>query len=598
MRDGLITATPALVSLLLRAADTLGNLVAATKAGETDLPDVRDVVAEIQQHLGRTSPGPETQAPESPTSPEVRTFQVLFEPEASLFRRGTDPLLLLRDLAQLGEVLDVYAEVSRVPEFKDLDPDTCYLAWSLLLRTERPRADVEEVFSFVREESRVVIEELPAQPSTPQPSQVEVMALSQGPVGVSPGRKLDSSSIRVPIDKVDKLVNLVEELVIAQSMLNQTVGQFSVERLPMLQEAVATMERNLRELQERVMAVRMVPLNTISGRFPRLVREVAAGLGKKVNIDMVGQETELDKQVTERIGDPLIHLIRNAVDHGIEPVEDRLRQGKPPEGTIRLSGCHQGDNVIIDVTDDGRGLDTERIRRKAVSQGLVRAEDDLTEEEIHALIFHPGFSTAEAVSDISGRGVGMDVVKRNVEALNGSVSIASVAGQGSRFRIKLPLTLAILDGLCLSLGDEVFILPLLSVVESLQPGLGALKTVLGRGEVILVRGEALPLFRLHHLLGTAARETRPGQGLVVIVESDGKKFGLLVDDLLGQSQVVIKNLEVNYRKVEGIAGATILGDGRVALILDVHGLVRLADRQRLEVRQPPAEEDIVFASSA
>jgi two-component system chemotaxis sensor kinase CheA len=305
---------------------------------------------------------------------------------------------------------------------------------------------------------------------------------------------------------------------------------------------------------------------------------LANNLGKKITCEMVGQETELDKQVMERIGDPLTHLIRNAADHGIEPPDERVRQGKPEEGTIRLTAFHQGDSVIIEMADDGRGLNTERIREKGIAQGLLRPDQEASVEEVHALIFAPGFSTAATVSDVSGRGVGMDVVRRNVEALNGTITIASDPGRGTRIRIKLPLTLAIVDGLCLALQEETFILPLLSIVESLQPRPEQVRTVLGRGEVLWVRGEPLPLLRLGRLLGMSCRVTDPTQGLVVIAESEGRKVGVLVDELLGQSQVVIKNLEANYRKVDGIAGATILGDGRVALILDVNGLTRLAAR--------------------
>ena len=398
------------------------------------------------------------------------------------------------------------------------------------------------------------------------------------------------------IDKVDRLVNLVEELVISQSMLDQAMGDFSVDRLGDLREAVGTMNRNLRDLQARVMAIRMVPISTVFGRYPRLVRELAGSLGKKIVCEMVGQETELDKQVIERMGDPLTHLLRNAADHGIESPEERERLGKPPEGTIRLAAFHQGDNIVIEVSDDGRGLDPERLRQKALALGMIGAEQELSTEETYALIFAPGFSTATTVTNVSGRGVGMDVVKKNVEGLNGTIAIASELGRGTRIRIKLPLTVAILDGLCLGLGDETFVLPLLAIVESLQPRPQQVKTVFGKGEVLLMRGETLPLLRLGRLLAVPAQVTVPSQGLVVIVESEGKKCGLLVDTILGQSQVVIKNLEKNYRKVEGIAGATILGDGQVALILDVHGLVRLAARVSSGVEET-AEEEILATSA-
>ena len=488
------------------------------------------------------------------------------------------------------------ADLSHLPDLAEMDPASCYLGWTLTLSTDQPQAVIEEIFSFAKNTSRVVVETLAdsAQAAGHQPE-------AAGKPGASPAadfhsRKLDDSSIRVAIDKVDRLVNLVEELVISQSMLDQAMVEFSVDRLGDLREAVGTMNRNLRNLQARVMAIRMVPISTVFGRYPRLVRELAGSLGKKIVCEMVGQETELDKQVIERMGDPLTHLVRNAADHGIESPEERVRHGKPPEGTIRLAAFHQGDNIVIEVSDDGRGLDPKRIRQKALALGMIGPEQELSTEETYALIFAPGFSTATTVTNVSGRGVGMDVVKKNVAGLNGTIAIASELGRGTHIRIKLPLTVAILDGLCLGLGDETFVLPLLAIVESLQPRPQQVKTIFGKGEVLLMRGETLPLLRLSHLLAVPARVTIPSQGLVVIVESEGKKCGLLVDTILGQSQVVIKNLEKNYRKVEGIAGATILGDGQVALILDVHGLVRLTARVSSGVDEASDEE--ILAASA
>ena len=507
-----------------------------------------------------------------------------------------DPLLLLRDLSRLGEVAGVKADLSQLPDLAEMDPASCYLGWTLNLVTDQPPAAIEEIFSFVKNSSRVVVETLADPARAVEPQAVSTGKPGASPAPVFPARKLDDSSIRVAIDKVDRLVNLVEELVISQSMLDQAMGDFSVDRLGDLREAVGTMNRNLRDLQARVMAIRMVPISTVFGRYPRLVRELAGSLGKKIVCEMVGQETELDKQVIERMGDPLTHLLRNAADHGIESPEERERLGKPPEGTIRLAAFHQGDNIVIEVSDDGRGLDPERLRQKALALGMIGAEQELSTEETYALIFAPGFSTATTVTNVSGRGVGMDVVKKNVEGLNGTIAIASELGRGTRIRIKLPLTVAILDGLCLGLGDETFVLPLLAIVESLQPRPQQVKTVFGKGEVLLMRGETLPLLRLGRLLAVPAQVTVPSQGLVVIVESEGKKCGLLVDTILGQSQVVIKNLEKNYRKVEGIAGATILGDGQVALILDVHGLVRLAARVSSGVEET-AEEEILATSA-
>jgi len=329
--------------------------------------------------------------------------------------------------------------------------------------------------------------------------------------------------------------------------------------------------------------VRMLPIGHIFGRFPRLVRDLSVQLGKNVRLELAGEETELDKGVVEQMSDPLTHLIRNAIDHGMEPAEERARGGKPEQGLIRLEAFHQAGSVIVEVSDDGRGLDAERIRRKAIERGLIGETDSLSPAQICDLIFSPGFSTAEQVSDLSGRGVGMDVVRRNVDALNGSVSLVTRPGQGTKVRLQLPLTLAILDGLPVRVGAETYLLPLVSIRESIRPVAGQVKTVAGKGEVVLVRGTTLPLLRLHRIFGIPTEIVEPSRGLTVIVEHAGQSFALLVDELLGQQQVVIKSLEAHYRKVEGVLGATIRGDGRAALILDVAGLAQMARRAASEL---------------
>jgi two-component system chemotaxis sensor kinase CheA len=320
----------------------------------------------------------------------------------------------------------------------------------------------------------------------------------------------------------------------------------------------------------------MVPLASVFRRFPRLVRDLAATLGKQIVVHIAGEDTELDKQMIEQIVDPLTHMVRNSVAHGIGTPEDRRRAGKPPEGTLSLRAYQEGGNVVIEVSDDGRGLDRERIRRKAVAKRLIADDDPLTDQQIHDLIFTPGFSTAETVSDISGRGVGMDVVKRNVDALHGSMSIESEPGRGTTFRIRLPLTLAIVDGLAVGLGGQIYIVPLLSVLESFRPKAADVRRIARRGEVVIVRGRPVPLVRLHRIFHSNAKATDPTEALVVLLEHQGKRLGLMVDELLGQMQVVIKSIETHYQKVEGISAATILGDGQVAFILDPVGLERLA----------------------
>ncbi|MEN3276423.1 MAG: two-component system, chemotaxis family, sensor kinase CheA [Massilia sp.] len=383
----------------------------------------------------------------------------------------------------------------------------------------------------------------------------------------------ESSSIRVSVEKVDQLINLIGELVITQAMIEQRSSGLD----PMLHErllsSVGQLTRNTRELQEAVMSIRMMPMDFVFSRFPRMVRDLAGKLGKKVDFITHGAATELDKGLIERIVDPLTHLVRNSIDHGIEMPDTRRAAGKSEAGRLFLSAGHQGGNIVIEVADDGAGLNRERILAKAAQNGLA-VSDAMSDAEVWQLIFAPGFSTADVVTDVSGRGVGMDVVKRNITAMGGSVDIRSARGFGTTISISLPLTLAILDGMTIRCGEEIYILPLGYVVESLQPRREDVRDIAGRGQVLKVRGEYLPLIALHDVFGIAARVRDAADGIVVILESEGKRAALLIDDLVGQQHVVVKNLEANYRKVAGISGATILGDGGVSLILDVAALVR------------------------
>ncbi len=383
----------------------------------------------------------------------------------------------------------------------------------------------------------------------------------------------ESSSIRVSIEKVDQLINLVGELVITQAMIEQRVDTLDPMVHQRLLNSVSQLTRNTRDLQEAVMSIRMMPMDFVFSRFPRMVRDLATKLGKKVDFITNGAATELDKGLIERIVDPLTHLVRNSIDHGIEMPAVRRAGGKSDAGRLFLSASHQGGNIIIEVSDDGGGLNREKILAKAQQNGLP-VSDSMSDAEVWQLIFAPGFSTAETVTDVSGRGVGMDVVKRNITAMGGVVDIRSAKGFGTTISISLPLTLAILDGMSIRVGDEIYILPLGFVIESLQPAPEDVKEISGKGRVIKVRGEYLPLVPLYQMFEITPRFSDPCQGIVIIVETDGRKAGLFVDDLVGQQQVVVKNLESNYRKVAGISGATILGDGGVSLILDVAALIR------------------------
>jgi two-component system chemotaxis sensor kinase CheA len=390
------------------------------------------------------------------------------------------------------------------------------------------------------------------------------------------GKKADTASIRVDTAKIDKLINLVGELVITQSMLSDLGARFEMSQHHVLLERMAELERNTREIQERVMSIRMLPIGTAFSRFPRLVRDLSAKAGKKIQLVLSGEETELDKTVIESIGDPLTHLVRNSADHGLETPEERLDNNKPELGTIRLNAFHEGGSICITVEDDGRGLNRDKILAKAVKQGLIGENDKLTDDQIWPLIFKPGFSTAEKITDVSGRGVGMDVVKRNIEGLGGTVTIKTAMGKGTTFTLKLPLTLAIIEGMTVRIGRETYIVPLLSILESIQPKEGTVKTVVEKGELINVRGTYLPMVRLYEVFNLQPEYTDVVKGILLVLETEGERVAVMVDEIVGQQQVVIKSMEQNFRKVEAIAGATILSDGTVGFILDVRGLLAIA----------------------
>lgn len=391
----------------------------------------------------------------------------------------------------------------------------------------------------------------------------------------SPAVMSGESSIRVSVDKVDQLINLVGELVITQSMLLQTVASMADAAPERMTHGLAQLERNTRDLQESVMAIRMLPISFVFSRFPRVVRDLSGRLGKQVELKTIGETTELDKSLIERIADPLTHLIRNSLDHGIELPDQRVAAGKSPVGTITLKAYHQGGNIVIEVGDDGAGLPRDKILAKAKERGLA-SSDQMTDQEVFGLIFEAGFSTADQVTDVSGRGVGMDVVRRNIQSMGGRVEIDSMLGVGTRMTVRLPLTLAILDGMSVAVGDQTYILPLSYVIESLQPEIGGIKTLSNHARVIQVRGEFLPVVVLHEVFNIKPRWSDYTHGIMVVLDADGAKVALFVDALVGQHQVVIKSLEANYRRVAGVSGATIMGDGHVAMILDVSAIAGMA----------------------
>lgn len=408
----------------------------------------------------------------------------------------------------------------------------------------------------------------------------------------------ESSSVRVPIDKLDRLINLTGEVVIAQSIIAELVTDLSPARVSVLQEVVAQMDRHCRELQERMLGARMLPLRNVFTRFQRLVRDLASTTGKSLRLEISGEDTELDKTVIEKIADPLTHLVRNAVDHGVESSDARASAGKAAQACVRLAAYQKGGSIFIEVSDDGKGIDCAKVLAKAQASGLVRPGAQLSTDEIYALLFHPGFSTADKVTELSGRGVGMDVVKRNVEALKGSIAISSTPGQGTCFRIKLPLTLAILDGLGVRVGSEVYLVPLVVVVESLQPRATEVQRLPDAGDVVDVRGQYVPLVRLYEVFGVEPTYRQAHEGLVMVLDDGTQKIALQIDELLGQYQVVIKSLEANFQSVPGIAGATVLGDGRVALILDASNLRTLQPQRPTAVARDDLAAHLALDLSA
>ena len=444
------------------------------------------------------------------------------------------------------------------------------------LATVTSRQEVEEVFEFVQDCANLQVQEKAAAPEQKIASETGEAPKQRSAPKASAAKP--ESSVRVPTEKIDKLIDLVGEMVIAHSITTRLVENLSEDSLAALQESVASLERHIRELHERTMSVRMLPLGSLFSRFHRLVHDLAEKTGKQIRLTTEGDDTEVDRSILELLGDPLTHVLRNSADHGIERPEERVEAGKAPEGTIHLRASHMAGNILIEVIDDGAGLNLTRIRAKAVSRGLISEDAALTEEQTRLLIFEPGFSTKEEVSDLSGRGVGMDVVRKNVAALNGSITLDSQMGAGTHIRIQLPLTLAIMEGLIVRVGTHSFVVPLVSILETICLEPDQIFNVAGQGEVAMVREEAIPFLRLKRLfalqLSDGETESQIGdRKLVVVVENNNQRAALEIDELLGQQQIVVKSLERNFTKLDGTLGATILGDGRAALILDAQALI-------------------------
>ena len=631
VRGGEKSTSPELISALLGSIDCLRSFCKDLEGIESyDQQGVAASLEEIQKLSGTSADigEPQTEADPEPTvqsevsvSNESGFSRFLIElrfPE-ELLQEGGDPLLLLKDLHELGECI-VTAHVHSIPQLEILDPSKLYLHWSVLLNTEKSEEDLENVLMFFLEEEGVTIrriqgppketkakqkinqgEDLPVQedaPETkdlppkenketvqPQTQKIEKPAHPRPQVQ----KKEDSGgSIHVSNFKLDKLMNLVGETVINQARLKELGQEFRTLNRKLgdrYQQIIDDSDIVVRELQDQVMNIRMVPIKGAFLPLQRIVRDYSVKSGKKIKLEISGGETELDKTVSEKLGGPLKHLIRNAMDHGIELQEERVKNGKTPEGKIELKAFHSEGHVFIEVQDDGAGIDAEKIKDIARSKQLLDDETELSEEEAFQLLFLPGFSTSESISDISGRGVGMDAVRQDIESLRGAIFIKSELGKGSTFQIKLPLTLAIIEGMLVQVENQIFTIPLLSVLETLKPLGHQHKTLQKQGEVIELRGEYLPKLNLSRIFNLQKVDPPNLDPLVVVVEQAGERYGLLVDKILDQQQVVIKSMEENFFQIPGIAGATILGDGGVSLILDLPGLLKIA----LQNRQEPLE---------
>jgi len=613
IREGSRDLTAEHVNLLLKSVDCLRALLRTLQAEQQpDLTEADELRIKFEEILGMraASKAPEP-TQEAVSESSFNTYQIDFKPHHHLFKTGNEPLYMISELAELGE-LETQAFQDDVPDITNLAPEDCFLSWRFFLTTDKEQSCIEEIFEWVEDDADITItlcgglfgdeevaaveavaeETAPAQEA--EPAVVKPITDTKKPAPVkATTANAESTSIRVGIDKVDSLINMVGELVITQAMLSQLGEQEITEAtIASLQEGLAQLAHNTRDLQENVMRIRMLPISFVFSRFPRLVRDISQKLDKQVELKLLGEQTELDKTVMEKLSDPMVHLVRNSLDHGLETVDKRVAAGKDPVGTVTLNAFHQGGNIVIEIMDDGQGLNTTKIREKAIKNGLISETDELSDNEINELIFLPGFSTADQVSDLSGRGVGMDVVRRNIEALSGSVEVASAPGVGSTFTIRLPLTLAILDGQLVRIAEHTYIIPLISIIESLQIDISKVSRVGKDLDVLRLRDEYIPILRLYNIFNHKGAIETLDKTLLVVVESDNQKVGLLVDDLLSQQQVVIKSLEANYKKVDGVSGATILGDGRVSLIVDISGLIKLSGLRK------PGSQELIIESKA
>jgi two-component system, chemotaxis family, sensor kinase CheA len=629
VRHGTLNQTPEVFTVLLMSSDMLADLVGMSRSGEA-IPagHANECRQALEQLLGKGKPGSSDGAEDAgdfegldfkpvpaggdddgdfdftPVQSDdfdgKQSYTITFRPKPEMLRNANEPLYILRELRGLGE-LNLVADLSGLPPLSDIQPDQPYVAWTATLRTEAPRNAIDAVFEFVVGDCDLsIVEDQPepvveaaappeAHHETPAAAPLAPVAESKKPDRSQPAaehaeggkgasaNKKQATTTRVDLEKIDRVVNMVGELIIAQAMLGQVVQGLSEEVNESLSQVLDQVIHHTRELKESVMSMRAQPVGSVFQRMPRLVRELSMKTGKKIRLEMTGESTEVDRTIVERLADPLTHIIRNSADHGLESPEDRLAAGKTEEGTIHLAAAQRGGRIVIEIKDDGAGINTERVLRKAKEKNLVDQDVTLTEDEICNLIFLPGFSTADTVSDLSGRGVGMDVVRRNIQDLGGRVSLKSERGKGMTIQLALPLTLAVMDGMVIKVGENIYVMPMSSIVECLLPGSSEAYNLLNTRGMLKLRGELVQLVYLSDLFDVKSTARGISESVVIITEAgDGAKFGLVVDELCGHQQVVIKSIEDSYGQVPGIAAATIFGNGKVALILDVEKLSELS----------------------
>lgn len=593
LRTNKLSVSQELVDILLESVDVLSQMIDKAEANQ---PIPSDLGHKNEDDLKNVSSGTIQVAKKSEKTAaasidQSKLYSIKFSPHEKMLQRGNEPLLIVRELAEKGKI-NVKCDASKLPKFSELDPHNCYFNFSIELDSTQPVSEIKSVFEFVEDDCDLDISEFaglfaPNEGSAPVIKDNESTKTVANENGAEPAKgepqgkgapQAAVNSIRVDIEKIDKLVNLVGELVITQAMIAAQARNLPFDQYSALINGVEDLSHHTRELQDAVMSVRMQPVKSLFSRMPRLVRDLSRKLGKDIKLELHGENTEVDKTIIEQLSDPLVHMIRNSVDHGVELPAHRVEKGKPAQGTIKLSADQVSGKIVITIDDDGKGIDREKVLAKAVEKNVVtkEASELMTPQEIDMLIFAAGFSTADAVTDVSGRGVGMDVVRKNIESIGGFIEMQNNPGVGLKVHIYIPLTLAILDGMIVGVGKENYIIPINNIIETLRPRPEDVKEVVKGNDVINLRGEFIQVLYLSSLFGVSESKTTASEALVVIVETNNNKYGLVVDELIGQQQVVIKSLDENSKSIDGISGATILGDGKVSLILDMVKLNGLA----------------------